>query len=285
MSEFFFQEEDVKDVALNHIEEIKNLSDRESERILKAYRRVRQELRDRLDVFSLNGKDGTFTAQKTRGALMQVDLAIETMNKNLLNDMNSAAQSASELGIDNLITEIEKYNKVFTGAIVPINIDAAVVASETKNLLFSQYESSMQAYGQMTRQRMAQALTQGTLEQLNLSEMIPRLGMALKAEEWKLEQIVRTELHNVYSVGKLNGMFDLWDEGKGQIPDLMKTLYHPMDHRTGKDSILLNKNNPIVPLDEPFEETSTGKKLVYMAPPNRPNDRAILIPFREGWKQ
>lgn len=80
-------------------------------------------------------------------------------------------------------------------------------------------------------------------------------------------------------------MLDLWDEGDGEIPDLKKTLFHPMDNRTGKDSKRLSQNNPIVPINEPFIEYSTGKKLEYMAPPNRPNDRAILIPYRDEWKK
>ena len=57
-----------------------------------------------------------------------------------------------------------------------------------------------------------------------------------------------------------------------------------MDKRTGEDSKILARNNPIVPIDEPFVENSTGKELVYMHPPNRPNDRAIMIPYRDSWR-
>ena len=83
---------------------------------------------------------------------------------------------------------------------------------------------------------------------------------------------------------QLRGMQQLWGEGQGAIPDLKKTLFHRMDKRTGKDSKWLAQHNPIVPIDEPFVESSLGHEVSYMAPPNRPNDRAILIPYRDGWK-
>ena len=78
-------------------------------------------------------------------------------------------------------------------------------------------------------------------------------------------------------------MKKLWGDGEGTIPDLKKTLYHPMDKRTGEDSKWLNKNNLIIPVDEPFKYTWNGQVREYMAPPDRPNDRSILIPYRESW--
>ena len=183
-------------------------------------------------------------------------------------------------GIENLISEITKWNKEFTGAVIPINLSAIEVALDTKNFLFNRYESSLDAYTAMTRARMASSLTESVIAQDNYSDVVSNLSKTFMGEQWKLQQITRTELHNVYNQGKLNGMKDLVE---GNIPDLLKTLYHPMDSRTGKDSVRLSQNNPVVPVDEPFIEYSTGKRLEYMAPPNRPNDRAILIPYRKVW--
>lgn len=278
-SDFFFEDNDVEETALNHIEKIRALEDREAEKILKVYKRVRQELRDRLTYL----QQGTFTAQKLQGALLQIELAIQQMNKNLKADMGDSSQIVAEKGIQDLIREIEKWNKTFKGGVIPININAVESATDTKNFLFNRYEVSIQSYGELLRARMAQGLTDSVVAQSTVSETMDRVGKTFMGEEWKLQQIVRTELHNVYNLGKLNGMSDLWDEGSGTIPDLKKTLFHPMDARTGDDSKKLARKNPIVPVDEPFVEYSTGKRLEYMAPPNRPNDRAILIPYREAW--
>lgn len=290
--EFFFGDEEVQDVASNHLEAIAGLEDREAARVMKSYRRVRQDLRDRLDALDLSGRNGTFTAQKMRGALMQVDLALAEMNRNLNDDMQTASSSAAEMGVGHLIKEIEKWNKIFTGAVIPINVNAVAVATKATNLLFNQRESSLQSYSSFIRGQIGRALADATIAQETAGEIVAgipdlgtKIGQFFLGEEWKLHRIVRTELHNVYSQGKIRGMLDLWDNGSGEIPDLKKTLYHRIDSRTGKDSIRLAQNNPIVPINEPFVESSTGKELVYMAPPNRPNDRSILIPYREEWKK
>jgi hypothetical protein len=139
---------------------------------------------------------------------------------------------------------------------------------------------------QQVRSIFSQQLTQGAIEEVSMYEITGRIGNYFAAEEWRLQRLVRTEMMGVYSLGKLNGMKRLVDD---EIPDLKKTLFHPMDKRTGADSKILNRNNPIVSVDEPFTENESnaglknGRERVYMFPPGRPNDRAILIPYREAW--
>lgn len=276
--EDFFNDPEVEDLALTHIEQVLSLSEKESKRVIKSYKRVRQDLRDRLDAMS----SGTFTAQKTRGALLQVELALEAMSSDVNNEMNSASLDSASLGVENLIKEIEKWNKKFTGALIPINLNVVKVATDTSEFLFNQRDASLKAYNASIRARMAQAISDSAIQEISMGDLVSNIGKFFLGEEWRIERLVRTELHNVYNKGKINGMFDLRD---GDIPDLKKTLFHPMDGRTGDDSKRLNAKNPIVNIDEPFIEYSTGRKLEYMAPPNRPNDRAILIPYRGEWKK
>lgn len=277
MSDDFFDNEEVQNLAESHIKGIRSLEDKEAERILKLYRSVRRELRDRLDVLS----GGSFSAQRARGVLLQVELGIAELTKTLQSNMGESAEEAIGLGVDDLAEELARYSKVFTGAAVPINLNRALIASDTKNFLINRYDVSLSSYSEGLRSRITQGISEAAVQEIGMDETISKIGRTFLGEEWRLQMIVRTELHNVYSLGKLNGMQDLVKE---QMPDLKKTLFHPMDNRTGKDSIRLNRSNPIVNVDEPFVETSTGKKLVYMAPPNRPNDRAILIPYRESWQ-
>ena len=276
MSEEFFGDEGVQSLAEKHIEAIRSLEDREAARILKLYKSVRGELRDRLDVVS----GGSFTAQRVRGVLFQVELGISELGKTLNTGMAPAAKEAAAKGVDDLADEISKFSAIFTGAAVPIDINRAVIASDTSNFLINKYESSIGAYSEALRSRITQGVSEAAVQEVSMYETVQRIGKTFLGEEWRLNMIVRTELHNVYSLGKLNTMKDLV---QGKMPDLKKTLYHPMDNRTGKDTLRLAQNNPIVDVDEPFVENSTGKRLVYMAPPNRPNDRAILIPYRDNW--
>lgn len=280
MSDSFFETSEVEDIALEHIENVTALESKDAQRILKIYKRLRSDLRDRLDMVP----PGTFTEQKLKGVLAQVDSALYALSEEVTSEMGTLTESISGIGVENIIKELKKFENVFTGAVIPINVNAAVIASYTSNLLLSKYDSSVKSYSQFLRSRIASGLTESIISQNTLSEVISKINQTLMGEEWKSQQIVRTELHNAYNLGKLNTMTELWGGGDGTIPDLKKTLFHPMDHRTGKDSIRLNANNPIVPVDEPFVESSTGRTLEYMAPPNRPNDRAILIPYRESWR-
>ena len=275
----FFVDESVQEMAEDHASMIQTLSEKEAKRIIKAYENIRRELRDRLDKIP----KGTYSAQKMGATLAQLDLALNKMGKGLIDDMKESVSGVAEKGIESLIKELRKWDKVFTGAVQPINIRAVEAAADTTSFLFNKYDASIESYNSLLRARMAQSLTESVVAQESTGDVIQRLSQVFMGEQWKIEQITRTELHGVYAQGKLAGMRQLWDDGEGTIQDLKKTLYHPMDKRTGEDSKWLNENNLIVPVDEPFKYTWKGVVREYMAPPDRPNDRSILIPYRDAW--
>jgi hypothetical protein len=277
----FFESSDVQDIVQGHISQVLKLEDDEAKRVLRSYKRVRQELRDRLDLLPR----GSFTAQRMAGTLAQIDAAIAQMSQNLLQDMSPAVQQSAEMGYDHLISEIQDFEQQFTGAVIPVNLDVVIAATETRNFLFNRYESSIQNYSSFVRARMARALSDAVIAQDSTGDVVSDLGKVLQGEEWKLQQIVRTELHNVYNIGKIRGMGELWGEGEGDIPDLKKTLFQPLDSRTGDDSKYTLKIDMVKPINEPFAYTWNGKKRIFMAPPDRPNDRQILIPYREAWSK
>lgn len=272
----FFEEVDSLGIIERHIQGVKKLEDKEAKTLLKTYGQIRGELRDRLD--SMPGD--TFSAQRLRGVLAQVDSALAAMSGGLKSDVKPASFEAAQSGIHDLLGEIKTFEKEFTGAVTPINLNAVRIATNTSNFLFNRFEASIDAYSEDVRAQLAQALTQGAIEEISFSELTRRLNRFLIGEQWKLERIGRTELHNIYNIGKLNGMTEVKSDF---IPDLKKTLIHPMDSRTGKDSIALAREDLVVPIDEPFKFTWRGKLRVFMAPPDRPNDRAILVPFRDEW--
>ena len=76
---------------------------------------------------------------------------------------------------------------------------------------------------------------------------------------------------------------------KQHFPDMMKRLFHHMDKRTADDSKQLAELDPAVPLNKPFVfKYKRGLKTEvrrFMVPPDRPNDRATLIPFRKQWEK
>lgn len=58
-----------------------------------------------------------------------------------------------------------------------------------------------------------------------------------------------------------------------------KTTYPIKDSVTGDDSWYYYAEAQIKPLNEPFNYNWKGEERVFMTPPDRPNDRNILIPY------
>jgi hypothetical protein len=272
----FFDDVDSTGVVEDHIRSVLSLEEEQAKTIMRSYQEVRRELRDRLD--SVRGN--SFTAQHLRGVLAQVQGAIEAMNSKLAGDTIAGAEEAAMQGIDDLVDEIKKFNQKFTGAVTPINLNAALLAKDTANFLVTKYQTNLDAYGNDLMTQISNGLFQASIGDASYGEVVGRVGNFFMAEEWKLHRIVRTELHNIYNLGKMNGMSELVD---GSISDLMKTLMHPMDSRTGDDSIYAAQKHLVAAIDEPFVYVWKGKRREFMAPPDRPNDRAILVPYREEW--
>jgi len=272
----FFEEVDALQIVEMHIGKVQSLEEKAAERLAKAYRESRRRLQDRL--LSIPGDK--FTAQQLRGALVQIDTALEFMASDLSSQLIDSADLVARAGAENLVSEINRFDDHFLGAVTPINVNAVAIASDTNNLLINKYQSSLESYSQEVRSQLAQALTNAAIEQVPYSEIIRRVGQFFIAEEWKIHRLARTELHQVYNLSKMKSMERL---AAGAIPDLKKTLIHPMDSRTGKDSKYANKLNLIVPINEPFRYKWQGQERVYMTPPDRPNDRSILVPYRDSY--
>jgi len=273
----FFEEVDSIGIVEQHIKAVLSLEEKEATTLLRRYTEVRQSLRDRLD----RQAEGTFTAQRLQGVLVQVNAAIEAMTLSLNGVMKQKAAIFARMGADDGITELQRFEQEFRGAVTPINIDRILVADETANFLINRYDASISAYSESVRSQIVMGLTNESLMESPYSTVVRRLGAFFQGEEWRLHRIARTEFHHTYNLAKMNGLVRTREQ---VMPDLMKTLIHPMDARTGADSKVAARANLIVPLDEPFEYDYQGKTRRFMMPPDRPNDRAVLVGYRKSWE-
>lgn len=287
MSDIFFEEVDGLGVSEQHIKRLMKLEQDEADKIIEVYRRVRNELRQKLAYWQAEGPD-RFTAQRLRGVLLQIETALAKLETGLLSPMVSSGRSSSIFAIENLQDEIQKYEQHFTGAVMPIDLDALSYANRTETFLIEQYEASLERWSATVRERIERSLQDGVAMESTNEQMIKGLLGNWGSYEWELRRIVRTEVHSIYNHSKISGMRDVRSR---QIPDLYKALLHPMDKRTAQDSIYLASLNPIMPIDKPFhyvwQPPGSSKKYprTFMAPPDRPNDRAILIPYRKAWDE
>lgn len=277
----FLANSTVEEISERHIARVVSLEESTANRLLKNLTLVKRELLDRLSY----APEGTFTEARLTSTLAQVSVLVEGLSTLLKGDMASAATIFGELAIGHLIEEAKRFAFEFEGVNVPINLNAAVLAQDTSEFLINQYQVSIDAYSMGLRQQITQGLTDAVISQSTMGDVMGKLGRFFSAElQWKIPMIARTELHNIYGKAKLRGMGELQDE---TIPDLKKTLFHPMDARTGKDSKVAARLKLVVDIDEPFRYSFTqGKKTItreFMTPPDRPNDRSILIPYRQEW--
>jgi hypothetical protein len=276
----FFTDTTVQDLVNATVGKVDSLEEDQQKKLLKIFKRVRAELMDRL----LTIPEGTFTEQQLNVTLVQVNAAIEAISRDLKGGMVDAGEIMAVQGISDLGREIEKFSKYFEGSVQPINIDQIVRAIDPNSFLINKYQASIDAYAADLRSQITsnivQSMAMRDTQQRMVSRLVSDIGRFFIGEEWKLNRIVRTEMHNVYNFSKMQGMGEVQES---TIPDLKKALMHPMDNRTGDDSKELARINPVVDIDEPFRFKWKGQMRVFQFPPDRPNDRSILVPYREEW--
>lgn len=270
----FFEEVDNISILERHSDRLEGVEMSQARKMLKEYKRARQELKLQL---LANSYDNSYTEGKMKNALAQIEAAIVQLRQKIGYQINEGYEFLTAQGVEDSVTEMDAFDRAFGGGFGKLPFDAIIESTDPANYLFNQYESSVDFYNEGLRNSFQSSLTQGLIQQKSWSQMVYDMESVFDMEEWKLARIVRTELHGIYNVSKMLGFGTIQ---KDYIPDLMKTLYHPMDSRTGQDSIKLAKENLIIPIDQPFVFTYKGKTRTFMTPPDRPHDRAILIPYR-----
>lgn len=271
----FFEEVDSVGIVENHIKQVLGLEQSEAKKILRQYKEIRHELMDRM----MSYPKGSFTAQHLRGVVAQVEGAIIAMNRHLAGAMADGAYEAALKGVDHVVEEMRVFDSKFTGAVTPINLNAALLAKDTSKLLVTRYKTNLDKYGANLLSEITNGLFSATLGETSYDEVVGRIGTYFNGKEWELHRIVRTELHGLYNRGKLAGMQDLAED----IDGLKKTLIHPMDGRTGDDSKYAASKHLVADLDKPFRYKWLGQWRVFDSPPDRPNDRSVMVPYSPEW--
>lgn len=255
---------------------IQGVQTNSARKLLKEYKMAREQIKTEM----LLTPDNTFTEAKLRNTLLQLEQSISQLERQINPMIKGFFDDSTEYGLEDSAREMNALEKRFSGVSSAIDIDSVIDSTDPENLLFNQFESSISSYNESLRNGFQQSLTQALLQQKSWSQAVWDMESVFNQSEYILSRIVRTELHGIYSNAKLNGLFTIQDK---YIHDLMKTLYHPMDSRTGDDSKYAETLKMIVPLDEPFKYSYKGQKRVFMNPPDRPHDRSILVPYRKSY--
>lgn len=141
------------------------------------------------------------------------------------------------------------------------------------------FERSVQLYGAEAvaaiERSLAQSITAGAPWSQVRSVVIEQVRDVVAGADWKIDRIVRTEVSAAYN-GTILAALDAEDTARDPM---FKRLQATFDKATGKDSMAVH--GQLRRVGEPFFDPFHGRE--YMAPPNRPNDREIIVGWRASY--
>lgn len=237
-------------------------------RLMRISKEVQAALEARLKALA----PGSYTTQEVRGKLSQVRAAIEVLGvefgRRVGSEMEHIGKVASRIGHDGLIAQLKAWEPQFPGAARLLSNPKAASDALDANLL-EYYQRSRETYGLNAIARMKGVLARSALEGRTIVEAWEGMSEHLALPQWKAERIVRTEQTFASSRRQILDTIDAYGDEAEEV--FAKQLHATFDNRTGSDSVRVH--GQVRSLTEPF---SDGRR-EYQHPPNRPNDREVML--------
>lgn len=219
-------------------------------------------------------------AQKV-ATMAQVRSAVEQLAARQAAVLTGAVRPVSETSQRRMVALLNVLDTRFAGAATPLRFDTlAWVTANARQLSRSrlrEYSASFARYGAAAVTEIEGELAKLALTGQPWTKARPRVHAAIRDvvgdRQWMVDRILRTETSAIYNGTALAAMIE---EDTPDSP-MLKRLISTFDRATGADSRAVH--GQVRPVREPF---SDGKRL-YMAPPNRPHDREIVVPHRARW--
>lgn len=242
---------------------------------------------------------GTFGHQQLQGMMAQVKLGIARVSRGIGEVVQDAA---SEVGIHaarKILTDAARLEHHFTGAVIPMPLLEigrlrGLVDGQTPSLM-RVHETTMATYGKRLTGRIEAELASSLSMGENSSGAIDRVMQVGDLEWYRAERIVRTELSYSANVSARAAIEEQAEDLDGDM--WMRWSEHvsddgmPLDDRVGVDSEAMHgqvappggmfTQPPRSPDGEGVSESLVGHQ--WACPPNRPNDRGTLVPWRIHW--
>jgi hypothetical protein len=272
-----------------------------AERMRNVYDKATAEVLKKLE--RLGKGSTTFTAHNLRQALAQLRAGQLYINDQLLGELSSASRDAQVESLRGLVRDYKRLEKHFSGTAPVLPIEEAArfagVIDKGRSSLLRQHETSIRRYGSQTIASTQDAMALSMAAGESLHSTIRRVQDVMGGEFWQAERVGRTECAYAANLAASGGIRELSQE----VDDLYQRwnevcgpMGEPLDPRTAVDSIAMHGQvvKPgglfVMPATAPFPdakgEVQVGKSLVgqsWQCPPNRPNDRATIEPWRPKW--
>lgn len=235
------------------------------------------------------GKD-SFTAAQLRATLAQVRAVTAHLKANMETVVTSQAKSAAGWAADSAVSYLKRAEQHFKGSTERLNLEGArvidkAVAGANTSVLRRLLEGPddrkkggiLQRYGEAVVTNFEERLQQRLVQKKPLdevrAELIQDSPFLQGAPAHWAERIVRTEVMHAENTAILSSIHQA-DE---QMGDMVKIISSTFDGRTGSDSYAVH--GQIRRPKESFDSWFGS----YAAPPDRPNDRSVVVPHRISW--
>ncbi len=289
-----------------HRDRLKRVADRGGvARLKRVYEDAIGDLERKLT--RLPGRKGsTFTAHQYRLYLGQLRQGLAVLTKRMAEGLGDISKDAQTEALRGLITDVTRLERTFTGAEVVLPVEdvgrfRGVIGGVRESMLRSQATSAAR-YGAHLISKMEDQLGLSLATGEDLGSTIDRIMNTAGTEWWKAERVARTELIWSFNATHHSGL----KETARELPDMMMRWSEHISDTTGRalddrvdggrieDSHAMH--GQVVPVGGVFKFPSTmpnggpiprtlhrfsGKSWAH--PPNRPNDRAVLAPYRPHW--
>lgn len=258
-------------------------------RTQKLLRDAQNDLNDRL--MAVGGSDDDFTRAQMRATLAQIQQVTRDLAGGMKDVVVDAGVQAAEAAAAHTVGYLSAADEAFKGVgTQPLALreasmfEAATDGARTSILMRLAADEDhparmgvLQRYGVSTIDHFEKTLQRGLLTRKSWSEMQEDLTdgspFLQQAPAFWATRIVRTEVMGAYN----RAGYESTKEADEQLGDMTKILSAVFDDRTGADSYATH--GQIRRPEEPFE-TWYGE---MQHPPDRPNDRGIVVPHRISW--
>ena len=248
---------------------------------LRQRRIVRRALRD-LNRRLRRARAGTWTEAEANATRVLLGQAMRNMTGVLEMDLDAGLREVTKMSAKSAARFLSTLDRKYLGAVRPLRFDTLEWWERTHEgigqVRLRTYRRSYQRYGAEAVAKIEDAIASRILVGESWDKAREEVWDATREvvgnRQWMVDRIVRTETAAAY-----NGMTvaALIEENTADEP-MLKKLVATFDSVTGMDSHFVHGQTR--PLDKPFMD---DKAREYMAPPNRPHDREIVVGWRKSW--
>lgn len=235
------------------------------------------------------GKD-SFTAVQARVVLRQVEDVLRALTGGVRDLVVDQAVDVSAREVAGTVDYLRAAEQAYRGSVLPLSLDVATLqdqvrsgaqASALRRILTDPshkgHRGVLDRYGESVVGSFERALQQRVLQKKPWAEvrdsLVAESPFLQQAPAHWAERIVRTEVMHASNYGARETIVAADDD----LGDVLKVLSASFDARTGADSYAVH--GQIRRAREPFDDWTHS----YEHPPNRPNDREVVVPHRTSW--